>query len=218
MGFSGWPEEALDFYEELAADNSKAYWTRHKAVYEEKILGPMTELVEELAAELGAVFGAGAGAAAGETKIFRPYRDVRFSKDKSPYKTNIAATVGTGYVHLSAQGLAAGDGMYSMTPEQLDRYRQAVLRDDAGGELEGVIAAIEACEIGIEGPGALKTAPRGYPADHPRIGLLRYKGLIAWKEWPVESWLGTSAAKERIVGFLTTTRPLSSWLDVNVGR
>jgi uncharacterized protein (TIGR02453 family) len=210
MPFSGWPEEALDFYEELEADNSKAYWTRNKAIYEEKILGPMTELVEELAAELGADSAA--------TKIFRPYRDVRFSRDKSPYKTNIAATVGSGYVHLSAKGLAAGDGMYAMTPDQLERYRQAIVRDDTGHELESVIAAIEACEIGIEGPGALKTAPRGYPADHPRIGLLRYKGLIAWKEWPVEPWLETPAAKDRIVGFLTATRPLSNWLDLNVGR
>ena len=71
MSFTGWPEEALDFYEELEIDNSKAYWTGHKAVYQEKILRPMTELVEELAPEFG------------DPKIFRPYRDVRFSKDKS---------------------------------------------------------------------------------------------------------------------------------------
>ena len=79
MPFEGWPEEALEFYEGLAADNSKAYWTEHKAVYEDKVLRPMTELVEELAAEFG------------EAKIFRPYRDVRFSPDKSPYKTHIGA-------------------------------------------------------------------------------------------------------------------------------
>ena len=91
MAFSGWPEEALDFYDGLAADNSKSYWTEHKAIYEDKILRPMTELTEELAAEFG------------EPKIFRPYRDVRFSNDKSPYKTHIGAVIGgTGYVQLSA--------------------------------------------------------------------------------------------------------------------
>ena len=99
MAFSGWPEEALDFYDGLAADNSKSYWTEHKAVYEDKILRPMTELTEELAAEFG------------EPKIFRPYRDVRFSHDKSPYKTHIGAVIGgTGYVQLSAEGLGAGAG------------------------------------------------------------------------------------------------------------
>jgi uncharacterized protein (TIGR02453 family) len=205
MPFNGWPEEALDFYDGLAADNSKAYWTAHKAVYEENVLAPMVELAEELAADFG------------EGKIFRPYRDVRFSKDKSPYKTHIAATVGRGYIQLSARGLAAGAGMYDMAPDQLDRYRRAIASDRTGGELERVIAAIEASGIGVAAHSALKTAPRGYPADHPRIGLLRGKSLVAWNEWPVEPWLETAAAKDRIAGFLRTTGPLCSWLDTNVG-
>ncbi len=205
MAFSGWPEEALDFYDGLAADNTKTYWTKHKRVYEEKVLGPMAELVEELAPDFG------------ETKIFRPYRDVRFSKDKSPYKIHIGATVGTGYVQLSAQGLAAGDGMYVMAPDQLDRYRQAVARDRTGAELERVIAAIGQAGIGVSGRDTLKTAPRGYPADHPRIGLLRHKGLIAWREWPAGPWLETAEARDRVAAFLRTTRPLSGWLATQVG-
>jgi uncharacterized protein (TIGR02453 family) len=205
MPFEGWPEEALEFYEGLEADNSKAYWTEHKAVYEDKVLRPMTELVEELATEFG------------EGKIFRPYRDVRFSPDKSPYKTHVAALIGTGYVQLSAAGLAAGDGMYTMSPIQLGRYRQAVLSEQAGPELEKVIAAIERQGVSVSARGTLKTAPRGYPVDHPRIGLLRYKGIVAWQQWPVESWLETGTARDRVAGFLRTTRPLSSWLDTYVG-
>ncbi len=205
MAFSGWPEEALEFYEGLAADNSKIYWTKHKQTYDAAVLRPMTELVEELAPEFG------------ETKIFRPYRDVRFSKDKTPYKTHIGATVGSGYIQLSAQGLAAGDGMYGMAPDQLDRYRLAVAADRTGGELEEVVAAVEQHGIGVAGRDVLKTAPRGYPADHPRIGLLRYKGIVAWKEWPVQDWLETAAARDRVAGFLRATRPLSAWLAGNVG-
>ena len=205
MPFEGWPEEALEFYEGLEADNSKAYWTEHKAVYEDKVLRPMTELVEELATEFG------------EGKIFRPYRDVRFSPDKSPYKTHIGALVGTGYVQLSAAGLAAGDGMYTMSPIQLGRYRQAVLSEQAGLELEKVIAAVERQGVSVSARGTLKTAPRGYPVDHPRIRLLRYKGIVAWQQWPVESWLETAAARDRVTGFLRVTRPLSSWLDTYVG-
>jgi len=205
MSFSGWPEEALDFYDGLAADNSKTYWTAHKQVYDAAVLRPMTELVEELAPEFG------------EAKIFRPYRDIRFSKDKTPYKTHIGALVGRGYVQFSAQGLAVGNGMYGMAPDQLDRYRQAVARDRTGGELEDAIAAIEKEGIGVSGRDVLKSAPRGYPADHPRIELLRYKGIVAWKEWPVEAWLETVAARDRVAGFWRATRPLSTWLADNVG-
>jgi uncharacterized protein (TIGR02453 family) len=205
MSFSGWPEEALEFYEGLAADNTKTYWTKHKEIYDAKVLLPMTELVEELAPEFG------------ETKIFRPYRDIRFSKDKTPYKTHIGAMVGSGYVQFSAEGLAAGNGMYGMAADQLDRYRQAVAGDRTGGELEDVIAAVESAGIGVTGRDVLKAAPRGYPADHPRIGLLRYKGIVAWKEWPVAEWLETAAARDRVTGFLQATRPLSAWLDTNVG-
>ena len=205
MSFDGWPEEALEFYEGLAADNSKAYWTAHKAVYEDAVLRPMTGLLEELAAEFG------------EAKIFRPYRDVRFSADKSPYKTHIGAVIGRGYVQLSAEGLAAGSGMYGMSPSQLDRYRQAVVSERCGPELEQVIAGIERHGIGVSGRDVLKTAPRGYPADHRRIGLLRYKGVVAWNQWPVEPWLETAVARDRVVGFLRATRRLSSWLDTYVG-
>jgi uncharacterized protein (TIGR02453 family) len=205
MAFSGWPEEALEFYEGLTADNSKTYWTEHKQTYDTKVLRPMTELVEELAPEFG------------EAKIFRPYRDVRFSRDKTPYKTHIGAMVGSGYVQLSAQGLAAGDGMYVMAADQLDRYRRAVAGDRSGGELEDVIAAVRRHGIGVAGRDVLKTAPRGYPADHPRISLLRYKGIVAWKEWPVEGWLETAAARDRLAGFLRATQPLSAWLEANVG-
>ena len=205
MAFSGWGDEALEFYEGLAADNSKTYWTRQKAVYDEKVLGPMTALLDELGPEFG------------EPKVFRPYRDIRFSKDKTPYKTHLGAMLGGSYIQLSAQGLAAGDGMYGMASDQVGRYREAVAADRTGGELEQIIATIEKQDIGVHGRDALKTVPRGYPADHPRGELLRYKGIVAWKEWPPEPWLETAEAKDRIAGFLRAARPLADWLDTHVG-
>jgi uncharacterized protein (TIGR02453 family) len=205
MSFSGWPEEALDFYEGLEADNSKTYWTSQKAVYDQKVLGPMNELLGELGPEFG------------EGKVFRPYRDVRFSKDKSPYKTAIGAHAGDGYIQLSAGGLAAGSGMYVMAPDQVERYRAAVATDSSGGELEQIIAVLQKQDIDVNGRDSLKTAPRGYPSDHPRAELLRHKGLVAWKEWPVEPWLATPAAKNEVAEFLIATRPLGRWLTVHVG-
>src|SRR5258708_14493096 len=108
MSFQGWPEEALDFYEGLEADNSKAYWTTHKAIYEEKVRGPTAELLEELAPGFG------------DTKIFRPYRDVSFSPDKSPYQPHIVALAGHGYIQLPAHGLAAASEIHAMAPDHLE--------------------------------------------------------------------------------------------------
>jgi uncharacterized protein (TIGR02453 family) len=204
--FRGWPAEAIEFYEGLEADNSKTYWHAHKTEFETLVRAPMVELVEELEPE----FGAG--------KIFRPYRDTRFSWDKSPYKTRIyAAFEGGGYVQFSAEGLGAGSGYWMMEPDQLERYRRAVADDGSGAELEAIVARVAKRDIEVISRESLKTVPRGYPRDHPRAGLLRHKGLVTWKEWPPGAWLGTRRARDRIVRFLQDSAPLRTWLDARVG-
>jgi len=206
MAFPGWPAEALEFFEGLEADNSKAYWLDHKAVYQEKVLGPMEALLADLKKEFG------------EGRVFRPYRDVRFSKDKSPYKTNIAATLSTGgYVSLSSDALGAGSGYYGLRADQLDRYRAAVADDRTGKPLARMVEKATGDGIEVSAHDVLKTAPKGYPKDHPRIDLLRQKGLIYWRTWPAGPWLGTARAKDRVVALLRAAKPLLKWLDTNVG-
>jgi uncharacterized protein (TIGR02453 family) len=206
VAFRGWPAEALEFYQGLEADNSKTYWTAHRAAYDEKVYAPMAALLADLEPELG------------PGKIFRPNRDVRFSADKSPYKTAIAATLEQGgYIQLSANGLAAGAGMYMMAADQLERYRCAVADEKRGAHLQRLVDELTGQGIEVTARDTLKTAPRGYPKDHPRIGLLRNKGLISWREWPPARWLGTPAAKQRVVEFLRASRPLQDWLDAHVG-
>ena len=205
MEFGGWPAEALTFYDGLEADNSKSYWTSHKAVYEDAVLRPMQELTELLAGEFG------------EPKIFRPYRDVRFSADKTPYKTHIGATIGdTQYVQFSADGLAAGAGMWQLDPEQLARYRAAVA-GPVGAELEAIVAELEKAGVEVHGHGTLKSAPRGYPPDHPRIGLLRHKGLTTWQHWDPGPWLQSPSAAEKVTSFFRTSAAVCYWLTSNVG-
>jgi uncharacterized protein (TIGR02453 family) len=206
MEFRGWSERAIEFYEGLEADNSKTYWQANKAAYEELVLAPTQALLSELAAEFG------------EAKIFRPYRDVRFSADKSPYKTAIAASLTDGgYIQLSAHGLGAGSGMYMLASDQLERYRAAVAEDRTGTELAALVTTATKAGLEVTGHESLKTVPRGYPKDHPREDLLRQKGLITWKQWPVARWLGTAAAKDRIAGFFHASAPIGAWLDSNVG-
>ena len=161
MAFRGWPTEALDFYEGLEADNSKTYWTAHKAVYEEKVPAPMRELLAALEPEFG------------ESKIFRPYRDVRFSADKSPYKTAIGATLERGgYVQLSAQGLAAAPactdgagGTGALPPAVADTQRG------------GAAPVFDALSRRSRTDTHVRTVPRGFPggsrADLPSQGRVR---------------------------------------------
>ena len=205
MTFRGWPAEALEFFEGLEADNSKTYWQQNKALYEKLVRAPMEELIEELAPEWG------------EGRIFRPYRDLRFSSDKSPYKTHIGAMVGVGYVQLGAEGLGAGMGMWEMAPDQLERYRQSVADGRPGGSLAAIVVKARAAGLEVTAHETLKTAPKGYPKDHPRIELLRHKGLITWRQWPAGAWLGTRRAKDRVVEFLRHSKPLNDWLQVHVG-
>ena len=206
MAFRGWPAEAIEFYEGLEADNSKTYWQENKAVYEEVVRRPMDELLAELAPEYG------------EGRIFRPYRDVRFSNDKSPYKTAIAATLARGgYISLSTEGLSAGQGLYMPAPDHLERYRRAVADNRSGRQLVEIVSTLRKRGITVDAHDVLKTAPKGYPKEHPRIDLLRYKGLISWKHWPVGAWLGTRKAKDRVVAFLRASEPLHDWLEKRVG-
>lgn len=206
MAFKGWPDSALAFYEGLEADNSKAYWLDHKETYERDVKAPMDALLAELGGEFG------------EHKLFRPYRDTRFSRDKSPYKTAIAARIGQGYIQFSAGGLFTGAGMYHMMPDQLVRFRAAIDADKSGKGLEKVVATVTKSGLDVHAPEELKTAPKGYPKDHPRIELLRMKGLVAARSWEPAAWLGTAAAKKRVVDALRATRPLLTWLETNVGR
>jgi uncharacterized protein (TIGR02453 family) len=205
-GFTGWPQRALEFYEGLEADNSKDYWTAHQSVYDADVRGPMEALLADLEPEFG------------DGRIFRPYRDVRFSADKSPYKTAIGATLAEGgYVQLSADGLAAASGYHSMAPDQVARYRTAVAEDVTGEELRRLIDRLTGQGVKVIGENPLKTAPRGFAKDHPRIELLRNRGLIAWRRWPVEPWLQTPQAAEHLADFLHLAEPLHAWLADRVG-
>ena len=125
--------------------------------------------------------------------------------------------IGDGYVQLTADALGAGCGMWEMAPDQLERYRAAVGEDRSGGRLVDLVAKARAARLEVTSHEVLKTAPKGYPKDHPRIELLRFKGLITWREWPAAAWLGTRRAEDRVVEFFRLSKPLNEWLRKHVG-
>ena len=205
MAFTGFDEDAIAFYRELTLNNERGFWLANRERYEARVAGPMHELADELEPRFG------------PARLFRPYRDVRFSPDKSPYKLHAALTCERGgYVQVSAEGVAGGAGAYQLDKEQLDRYRRAVDAPRTGAELEAALADLRAKGVGIEIPEALKTFPRGFDAAHPRAELLRYKGIITWADWGVPDWFTTPEAAERIAAFLDDSAPLTAWLRANV--
>jgi uncharacterized protein (TIGR02453 family) len=212
MGLKGFPPEALEFFVELEANNDRRWWSENKDRFHELVRHPMRSVLDRLEPTYGAFH------------VFRMNRDVRFSKDKSPYKTAHAALTETEggslhYVQISSAGLFVGAGIYHSAKDQLARFREAV--DDArtGPGLEAAIAEVRRARLDV-GPGGdapLVTAPRGYPKDHPRIELLRWKGCIASKELGSPGWLHTSRVTGEIEKAWKRAAPLVAWLDANVG-
>jgi len=209
MAFTGFPVEGMEFYEQLAADNSRTFWQANKGRYDEFVKQPMvasTEALDEF----------------GPFHMFRPHNDVRFSKNKPPYKTHQGAygesEGGTGYyAQFSADGLMVGAGYYAMARDQLARFREAIDSEATGAELAALVADAERRNYSIAAIDSLKTAPRGYPKDHPRIELLRRKGLIVMKEFGAPKWIHTSGAAKRIRDTWTGVADLCAWLDAHVG-
>jgi len=203
VGFTGFGEDAVEFYDGLLADNSKAYWSDRKAVYEGQIREPMQALLTALEPE----FGAG--------KIFRPYRDVRFAKDKTPFKTAQGAYVEASpsvgwYVQVSAPGVRVGAGWFDAGSDRLARIREAIADDRTGPRLVRLVRRLERAGFEVGGE-RLKTSPRGYAADHPRIELLRHKHLTLGRSYGFEPVIHSPDLLDRVREDWAAMAPLVRW-------
>ena len=209
--FQGWPKPALQFFHGLKRDNSKTYFEAHRAVYEEQVRQPLDALVSELERDLGSDV---------EVKIFRLNRDLRFSPDKRPYKEHLGAYLsspraGGLYLQISDDGLYLAIGTHEMAADQLTRFRDAVASKE-GEKLARIVAALVKDGYQVTEP-SFKRVPAGYPADHPRAELLRCKGLMISRNWKPGPWLQTAEAKDRVRNAIKASKPLTSWLDAQVG-
>jgi uncharacterized protein (TIGR02453 family) len=201
--FSGWPEEFQRFFIGLELDNSKRYFEANRGTYDESVRAPMVALMESLEGDYGAA------------KVFRANRDIRFSKDKSPYKTNIAAHNGKdgigGYLSLDKKGLTVAVGCYELTAEQLAKYRKRVAAEASGAPLAAIVARLEKAGYKMGGE-QLKRVPAGWPQDHPRARMLRHKLLYGYRDFGLQPWLGSAAARAKVVKVFADTEPLAAWL------
>jgi uncharacterized protein (TIGR02453 family) len=197
--FTGFSVNALDFYDDLEVDNTRSFWEQHKATYAEAVRAPMSALVAALEPEFG------------EAKVFRPHRDVRFAKDKTPYKTHQGAFVAAGpatgwYVEISAGGTRVGAGFYDASGPRLAAIRAGMADARHGPKLERTLRALEHDGFEVSGE-RLKTSPRGYDARHPRIELLRRKQLFGFEADDIGPGL-----LDRVRTDWRALRPLVEWL------
>jgi len=205
--FAGFPVAALDFYDDLEVDNTRAFWEKHKQVYAESVKAPMAALCAALAPEFG------------EAKVFRPYRDVRFAHDKTPYKTHQGAFVPVGpatgwYVEVSARGVRTGAGYYEASSPRLAAIRAAIDDERRGRELEHLLADLATGGWDVAGE-RLKTTPRGYSADHPRIGLLRHKSMTVGRSHGFEPVVHTPELLDVVRDDWRALRPFVDWVARN---
>lgn len=205
--FTGITETAFDFYDDLEIDNSRTFWTAHRQVYDDAVRTPMQALADALEDDFG------------EAKLFRPNRDLRFSADKSPYKTHqgmfVAVGAATGwYLEVSAAGVRAAAGCYHADSVALKAIRAGI--DSPGGaELQRLIDRLvgQGWQLGGD---ELKTVPRGYAADHPRIALLRKRALVVSQGYGFADFVHTPDLLERVRSDWNRARPLVDWISARL--
>jgi uncharacterized protein (TIGR02453 family) len=207
--FTGFTEAALDFYDDLEIDNTKSFWEAHRDVYLASVKAPMTALMTSLEPEFGAA------------KIFRPFRDVRFAKDKTPYKTHQGAFVAAGpacgwYVEIAARGFRTGAGFYDASATDLARIRASIVNELTGQQLLKLLAKLKRAGFTVGGD-RLKTSPRGFDADHPRIDLLRHRSLTVGKEYGFEPIIHTPELLDKVRADWKAARPLVDWVAARLG-
>ncbi len=202
-----WPADALEFLRELEDNNDREWFRAHRARYDTVLLGPAIALAERLRH-------------LGEPRTFRPYNDTRFHP-RPPIKEHLGVAIGYGgaggyYFELSLDGLVVAAGLHRPAPDQLERYRAAI---DDGRRAEQFETAIATAIAGGLAPAAptLKRAPRGYPADYPRIDRLRMKELIVHRRHALEPWIHRPACDKQLQRELESARPLVEWLAENIG-
>ena len=198
-GFTGFPREATEFFRDLARNNNREWFQANKETYERACRDPLKALVAELD-PLGA------------THISRINRDMRFSRDRAPYRTHLAAGVRRNYINLSAEGLYVGTGMYRPESPVLQKFRAAIDADKPGRALAKIVSELRKKDYSVGTHEEVNSAPRGYSADHPRIELLRMKDIHAGRIIEPGPVLSSRKALAAVKKVMSDVEPLGDWI------
>lgn len=221
MPFSGFFDKDAKFFKQLAKNQNREWFQAHKEEFDEGWQKPMKQLLD---AVRDAVDGAFKHSDLDEPKVFRIYRDVRFSKDKSPYKTHIGGVIPTKrqgkitevpmalYFHVGQPRSFGASGHYMMDPRALGKFREAIANDKQGRELEKLLAALKKKGYSADSHDTYKRVPAGYDPKHSRAEHLRRKGLtVGFPDIPA-GLLASPKLVPWLVDKVKTAAPLVEWL------
>lgn len=225
MSFTGFPKAAPRFFDELASEMTREWFQKNKERYQRDWVAPMQALLDDVASRLTATYKPLVLSA---PKVMRIHRDVRFSKDKAPYKTHIGAVitlagkrVGDGgiaamYIHSGVEEEFVGVGMYMFDAARLTKWRKAV-GGKPGVELMKLVTKLRSKAYTVGGYDDYKKVPRGFPEDPPRGELLKMKGITAGPGKLPKGILHQATLAGWIVEHGKALAPLVKWLHQHVG-
>ena len=224
--FKGFSKKFPQFFEELKANNSKAWFDAHRSDYDNTVVGPAREFVTAMGEILPALAPQIAAIPKVNQSLFRINRDTRFSPDKSPYKTHMGIWFWEGerkrmecsgfYMHFGDGALMLGCGIHMFPKSLLNPYRDAVVDKKLGSKLVKAVEVVagEGYQIGGE---HYKRLPRGYEATGAQADLLCHNGLAAWKEEPLPDVFFTPEIVTYAFGHFQKMQPLHRWLREALG-
>ncbi len=206
---SGLDPDIFAFYAELEQNQNREWWLANKQRYESCVKAPVERLVDELGGEFGPL------------KIFRPYKDVRFSADKRPYKDHLGLVTAddssaTYYLQVSHRGLMLAGGLYEPAREQLARFREIIDDNRLVGDLEATLEEVGEQGFALMTEGSLTTAPRGFSVDHPKIELLRLKRMALSATFTPAEWMHGPELVERVRAGWRTIGVWNDWVADNL--
>ena len=202
-GFGGFPPEAFRFFTDLAKNNNRDWFQAHKDVYERACREPMKALM----AAIDPPFGAG--------WMSRINNDMRFNRDRAPYKTRIEAGVKGHYVSVGSQGMYVGTGIYKPEPALLRKLREAIAAAGPGRNLQNIVTALRRKGYTVATHETSAMPPRGYAADHPRIELLKMKDIHAGRLFEPGA-LSTPKALAHVKKAMSDLTAFREWIERNV--
>lgn len=225
--YKGLPEKCMDFLYNLGENNNKLWFEEHRADYEQYFLEPAREFVIEMGKALRSISPRIKAIPTVNKSLFKIHRDVRFSHDKTPFKTHMGIWFWEGerkrmecsgfYFHLEPGLFLLGTGMHVIPKELLDRYRGAVSIQTKADSLKTIFDDLERSGKYATGEKRLKKVPRGYNKDNNHHDLLLYTGITASCEEPQTQLLFSPDIIEYCLNAYQDMLPVHNWLIENMG-
>jgi uncharacterized protein (TIGR02453 family) len=211
--FKGFDKDAIAFLHELTIEMNKDWFEANKPRYQRVWVEPLTALLEHVQAKLAKIYAP----VKLVPHVFRIYRDVRFSKDKTPYKTHVAGVLRTGvgsamYLHVETDEEWVGAGTYFFEDTQLPKWRKLVAADRTGKDIQGIVGKLRKKGYEVGGHEDYKRVPKPFTDDHPRAEFLRMKGLTAAFPAMPKGMLHRADLADWLVEHGRAVAPMVSWL------